>query len=210
MKFPASGGSDIELLSEGTYTAVCTVIADIGIQPSNNPQFPSRHKIWLQWEIIGEAIDINGESKPRVVSQDYTASMASKSNLRPMIEAWRGSAFKDDAEAEAYDVARLLGQPCLLTVKHNKTGKYANVGAVMGLPKSIPKPKGEIVPFLYDTEHDSTFEKLPKFVQAKVLAQLDPPAAPAAPPKPAPRTTDAEADRIAAQHDSDPDDELNF
>jgi len=64
------------------------------------------------------------------------------SNLRRDLESWRGRAFTE-AERKAFDVEKLIGVNCQLSLKHNvskSTGRpYAQVTVV------LPAVKGEVL-----------------------------------------------------------------
>src|SRR6185369_175718 len=62
-----------------------------------------------------------------------------KAKLRKDLEAWRGRIFTFD-ELAGFDLESVIDVPCLLSVVHrqgSKGGKFANVGAVMKLPKGM-------------------------------------------------------------------------
>lgn len=146
-----SNGVDFEPIPAGLHHAVCYAIIDIGTQPAYG-NFPSRRKAVFIWEIPGERIDLVRDghkvSLPRAISEKFTISLASKGNLRPMLESWRGRVFTAE-ELEGFDIANVLGANCFLNVVHakgkgekaNKT--YANVASVNPLSKGMPKLKAE-------------------------------------------------------------------
>ncbi len=196
IKAQAKGGIDFEPLAEGTHFAVCDMIVDLGMQPGSQLFPKPRHQIYFRWQVPGERIDVNGESKPRVVGGTYTASMNEKANLRKVVEGWRGTKFKSDQESEQYDLISLLGKPCMVTVVHSKDGKYANVASVAALPKGTPAPKLEGEAIQHDTDVDS-YAKLPKWLQTKLDGQIaEEDATPPSVHKD--RVPDAEADRLGA------------
>lgn len=188
MKYPVSGGGDFVKAPEGTHLAVCTLIADVGLQPGSGAFPDPKQKVYVRWELPGERIEIDGKDLPQIIYNNYTASMSPKANLRKTAESWRGKAMTDQ-EAELFDIRNLLGKTCMLQVVHSPDGKYANVKNVMAPPKGTKplKPEGPVV--YYGTDDDAAFAELPKFLREKVENQLDPAVAKPPPPlnQPAPR-----------------------
>jgi hypothetical protein len=219
MRFPASGGGDFQPCAEGTHVAVCNMIVDLGTQPGSALYPEPKPKVYFRFEIPSERIEYVKDGQdmegPRVVGQEYTASMNAKSNLRRDIEAWRGTKFKDDGDAESYDIATLLGKPCLVSVVHktNAKGTFANIGAIMALPKGTVAPKAENIPFLYETGNDAAYAKLPAWLQKKVDGQLSATPAPSTAARSSSDPDDAAAAQQAATRkppQDDPNDEIPF
>lgn len=155
-----SNGVDFAPIPTGMHPSVCYGVIDIGTQPQFG-NFPARRKVIFCWEIPGERIELEKEGKklnlPRAISEKFTLSLASKGNLRPMLESWRGRAFTAE-ELEGFDVGNVLGANCLLNVIHEK-GKgdkanktYANVASVNPLAKGMPKLKPETPTILFNME----------------------------------------------------------
>lgn len=169
-----NGGSDFKPVPAGTHAAVCTMVVDMGVQPS--AKFKPRQKIYLRWEIPAEQVtwkDADGveHTGPAVVGKQYTLSLSEKAHLRADLESWRGRTFTEQ-ELVGFDVKNVLGAPCMLGVTHNKSGEktYANVSAVMGLPKGMPKPiaSGALIHYDIDAHNQAVFEKLPGWLQTAI------------------------------------------
>jgi len=81
--------------------------------------------------------------QPMVLSKDFTLSMHEKSTLRKFLGDWRGKAFTDE-EAKSFDITKLLGAECQISVSHqvsDKDGKtYANVKSAVMPPPGQPAP----------------------------------------------------------------------
>ena len=103
-----------KLVSQGMHSAVCIWVVDMGMQETN---YGDKHKIYIQFE-VDETINIDGKDKPMVIGNKYTLSLHEKSNLRKVLEGWRGKAFTPEEEA-GFDIKYLLGKPCLLNITHN-------------------------------------------------------------------------------------------
>jgi hypothetical protein len=179
--YPAKSGGDFVKAPEGTHLAICTLIADVGLQPGSG-QFPDpKVKIYMRWEIPAERVEIDGKDLPQIIYNNYTASMGSKANLRKAVESWRGKAMTD-SEAELFDVRKLLGQTCMLQVVHSPDGQYANVKNVMAPPKGTKALKAEGPTVYYGTDDDAAYDALPAFLRKKIDEQLDPHVAKPPPP----------------------------
>ncbi len=155
------GGADFTPIAAGMHHAICYGVVDIGTQPSMNPRFPARRKVVFIWELPDERADfereIDGEKRrvnlPRAISSRFTLSLAPKSNLRPMLESWRGRPFTEQ-ELEGFDLHNVCGTNCLLNIVHEvKDGKtYANVKTVNPLPKGMPKRTAENPPLKFSLD----------------------------------------------------------
>lgn len=174
-----NGGMSIPPLEDGVYIAICSGLIDLGIQKNtfNEEGRPSR-KMIIQWTILGETIDINGEQLPRTMHKQYGFSIGSKSNLRKDLEAWRGRAFTDE-ELNGFDLKNILNVPCQMQIiTKERVGKsdVNNISGIMSLPKgnNIDKLNEEDLIF-FDIEDSSTyknFEKVSKWIQ-EVIKQAE-------------------------------------
>lgn len=169
------GGKDFDPAPEGSHLAVCDMFVDLGLQDGH---FGAKHKIYLRWQIpaLRLSYEKDGEKVegPMSIGGQYTLSLADKSNLRPMLQSWRGKAFTPD-ELKKFDVTTILGKPCMITVTHKakaEGGVYANVGAVVKLPAGIPAPAIEGEPTIYDADNTSSFEGLRPWLQEKIRNQV--------------------------------------
>lgn len=165
------GGSKYPPIDEGIHTGVCYSIVDLGDVYSEKFENTSR-KVLVTWEIPDETIEIDGKMMPRAISREYTLSLSSKANLRKDLEAWRCKKF-DDEELKGFDLKNVLGKGCQLQVTHTSKGAdtYANISAIMGLPKGV-KPKQLVNDTVYfDLEAEGALnllEKIPQWVQDKI------------------------------------------
>lgn len=176
MTFSAGGGGDFKRLEPGTHPAVCDMVVLMGYQPGS-AQFPKpKLKVYIRWQVPGERTD---DDRPMVVGATLTASMNEKAQLRQLLEGWRGKKFSDD-EAEAFDVAKLIGQACMVSVVEKETaGKtYSNVASVSKLPKGLPAPALEGEALVYwnrnDAADQAVFRRLPEWLQKKIDGQIEP------------------------------------
>lgn len=160
--------SNIEPVEPGTYTALCVGVIDLGEQL--NEKFKNYSaKIMLIFEISSERIEIDGESKPRWLSKEYTLALGDKANLTKILTAWRGKEVTDEETKNGVDVASLIGQGCMIQVII-KNEKYNDITSIIQLPKGIPVPKAENDILLFDMEdwNNEIFDKIPAWIQDKI------------------------------------------
>lgn len=178
------GGGDFKRAPSGSHIAVCNLVADCGIQPGSQA-FPNpKRKLYLRFEIPGERVEYEKNGKqvegPLTIGSFYTASMNEKATLRKHLEGWRGKGFTD-AEAAAFDISKLLGQACMLSVIETDSGgkTYSNIQSIGKLPKGIPAPSAENPLLYYAGDDERDFSSLPPWLQEKINGQIRP-ATPAA------------------------------
>lgn len=163
-------GIEYERLEDGVYTAVSSMLIDLGIQ--NNERFEKKQrKFIIVWQILGQTIEINGEEKPRVISKEYTLSLNEKSKLRADLQAWRGKAFTAD-ELNGFDLINILNKPCQLQIiteeKNNKP--HTNIASIMAMPKGMQVSGTDDTIYFntYEPETFKNFGKIPKWIQDKI------------------------------------------
>ena len=136
----------------------------------------------ITWELPTELHEFTKKSedgtettieKPVVVSREFTLSMGSKSNLRPIVEGIIGATLKDE-EAYNFDLEQLVGMASLVTISHKESqsnGKvYANVISTAPLVKGMeaPTPVNETEIFDVNTATQEEIEALPQFLKDKI------------------------------------------
>lgn len=166
----SEGNTSIPKLENGVYTAISSMMIDIGSQKSvldNN----IRRKFIMVWNVVGEFIEVNKEKLPRVMSKEYTLSLNEKSNLRKDLQAWRGQAFTEE-ELQGFDILNVMNKPCQLQIiNEEKNGKtYNNISAIMAMPKGMTvSTLDEITIFITNNaETWQNWEKIPKWIQDKI------------------------------------------
>ena len=169
------GGSNIPILEEGSYAAVCYMLVDIGVQ-KNERYGNSSRKVIIGWEIADEYVEVDGEQKPRVFSARYTASLNEKAILRRDLSAWRGREFTEE-ELSEFNLCNIIGAPCLIQIIHkegNNGRMYANLASIMKLPKGMSTPKMTLDPVIYDIDESDIHDvdKLPEWI-ANVVKQSE-------------------------------------
>lgn len=122
-------GSERYLPPAGTYRAVCVDVVVLG---ERETRFGFKDQLDIVWALDDEH-PAGGAAR---IQRRYTESLNEKSNLSRDLEAWRGKRFTHE-ERKGFDIEKLLGAPCLLSVVHNDSSgtTYANVGGLMPLPR---------------------------------------------------------------------------
>ena len=165
-----SGNISIPNLEDGVYTAVSSMIIDLGVQ--RNERFDKdQRKFMLIWNIVGETVDINGEILPRTISKEYTFSLNEKSNLRKDLEAWRGQAFTEE-ELQGFVLTNILNKGCQLQIinKENNGKTFNNIAGIMALAKGMTVEPLEKVT-VFDIEEESTwnaYDIVPQWIKEKI------------------------------------------
>ena len=92
--------------------------------------------------------------------------------IRELNAGWRGKDFTDD-EAKSFDITKLLGVPCLLSVIHKTTKdgkKIAEISSLSRLPKGMECPEQINPSFEFSVlEFDqATIESLTEWLQNEI------------------------------------------
>lgn len=182
---PSESTGNFERTPEGTHVARCISIVDMGVQTSTfSGEEKSAHKVHVAFELSYER---TSDNKPMIVSKRYTVSLHEKASLRKDLEAWRGKSFTKE-ELDAFDLAKLIGVACMVTVKHStppgSDKTYANIASISGLPRGMEQPpKPETDPLVFTLSDPWNREAVPEWLATKInwsgVNQSKPAAAPA-------------------------------
>ena len=166
----------------GNYVARCYRMIEIGtIEETYNGETKKAKKVQLTWELPTEMEIFNEDHgyEPYVVSKTYTLSMHEKSNMRKDLESWRGKGFTE-TEAARFDITKLLGVPCLLTVTHqpgkqDPSKSYVIVSAISKLMKGqeCPAQYNKTRVLSYDEFNWEVFESLPDYLKDKIKSSQE-------------------------------------
>lgn len=160
----------------GTHVARCYGCVSLGTQHSE--LFADAFKIMLLFELPFELIKTSdGTEMPMTISKEYTLSLGKKSNLRKHLDSWRGRPFNEE-ELAGFEVSKVVGAPCQLTIVHAKSGKgdnYAKIEAITGLAKGMTCPEQKHKPIRYEItegneQTSETFKALPEWIRKKIAA----------------------------------------
>lgn len=171
------GGNNIEPIPTGNYPARCYSMIHIGtIEENILGTIKILNKVRITWELPTELKvfkEENGE-QPIVISKEFTLSMHEKSTLRNYLKNWRGKDFTEE-EANAFDITKLIGVPCMLNITHKKSKDgqktYAEIGSISTMPKGFECPPqiNESFIFTYENFNENNFNKLPEFIRLKMI-----------------------------------------
>lgn len=175
------GGSDFQIAPAGQFAAICNKVIDCGHQ-YNETYGKWQPKVRIEWELhgdnqIGDGTGTMEGGKPFTIGAGFTLSLADNSNLRPLLEGWRGRPFTEE-ELEGFDISKLLGVPCMLTIQHetSKKGKsYAAVKQATPLLKSLTKPTQVSPSVLFDVEawSQSVYESFPEWLRDEIKSSRE-------------------------------------
>ena len=169
------GGAGFEPIPAGSYVARCISVIDLGVQET---PWGGKEKVYIGFEVPGERVEWEKDGQahdgPAIIGGRYTNSINEKSILGQHLTSWRGVPFTED-ERQGFDLFSVLGAPCMINVTHTeKNGKvYANINAIMRLPKGTECPPAETELLAYSPMDEATagnFDKLPEWQQKLVRA----------------------------------------
>lgn len=173
--YASSNPTDYKPIDSGTYVARCFSMVHIGtIEQEFQGETKEVNKVRITWELPTETKVFKEGEEPKVltIGKDFTLSLHEKSNLRKFLESWRGRGFTEE-EAKKFDVTKLLGVPCMLSVIHktSKQGKlYAEISSISTLPKSLTCPEQINNNFEFSLENfdSKKFDSLPDWLKDKI------------------------------------------
>lgn len=166
---PEEQQNNFELVPAGTYVATCYRIIDLGTQKNEyQGKTNFHHQIIIGWELTDEKMK---DGKPFAMQKFYNLSSNEKATLRIDLESWRGQPFSKE-EFGSFDIAKLLGKPCLMGVVHeNKNGKLkAIISSILRLPKNMTSPTlvNPIVQFDLSSFDQEVYDSLSDFCKGKI------------------------------------------
>ena len=165
-----------ELIPSGNYIARCYSMIHVGTNIENIMGLDKiLNKVRITWELPTELRVFNEEKgeQQMVISKEYTLSMHEKANLRKDLESWRGKGFTEK-EAENFDITKLLGIPCMLSVIHKKAkngNDYAIISGIATLPKGTECPEQINQNFEFNFEdkfNEDILNGFPEFIKDKI------------------------------------------
>jgi hypothetical protein len=146
----------------GTHTARLFSIIDMGTQKLDfNGDIKFLRQVNLGWELCDEKMS---DGRPFMVALDTTLSFSKNSNVTKIIKSW-----KNEDTAKGYDISKLLGEACNLSVSHNNSG-WAKVTGVSPLKKNEVAPPlvNPIRDFWLAAFDQKTFDSIPDFLKDKI------------------------------------------
>ena len=171
-----NSGTKRELIPAGNYVARCYSMIHIGtVTEMILGESKRLNKVRITWELPTECRVFHEDKgeQPMVISKEFTLSMNEKSNLRKMLESWRGKQFTE-VEAERFDITKLLGIPCMLSIIHKQNKKgydYEDIAGIAAMPKGMECP-AQVNPtfeFNYGDKFNAvSLEGFPEFIRDKI------------------------------------------
>lgn len=163
-----NGGSFV-LAPEGLHIARCYTLIDLGEQI--NKTYGNRSpKVLIGWEFTDKLME---DGRPFIHMQTYTTSLSEKSNLRSLLEAWRGKGFTPE-ELKGFKLKTVLGAPCYITTKHSLNlqtqKKWSDVISICRLPAGVPCPTA-VNPQVYfdlDEYSEAAYLAVPEGIRKKI------------------------------------------
>lgn len=168
------------LAPAGTHLARCVWMLDLGTQ---RDVFQGREetarKLLLGFELPNETHTYRDgeEPEPFVVSREFRRSLHAKAALRAFLEGWRGQAFTDE-DLRRFDLGRLAGKPCMLSIVHKTSASSGRTRAVIQsagrLVKGMDCPPQVRPTTVFSLDDDAldieTFERIPAWIRDKITA----------------------------------------
>lgn len=180
IKAKKSAGADFTPMDEGSYVARIYQILHIGTVAGYQGALQNKVRISFEFPTELKVFKEENGEQPLSLSQDYTLSFHEKATLTKVINACDPKALKvgDDGFMDEYDIEKLLGKSCLVTVIHKagKEGKvFANIGNCTVLPKGMVCPPAMNPPKVlnYDNFDKEYFMSLPTFIQDKIRSSQE-------------------------------------
>jgi hypothetical protein len=171
-----------ELIPAGTYVARCYSVVHLGhVVQKYMGEEKVVDLVRFTWELPTELKCFNQDKgmQPCAISREMTFSLNEKSNLRAMLNAWRGKALTEE-EAKAFDLAKLIGAPCMINLIHqpskaNPEKVYERIAAVLPMMKGMVCPPQHNPSMEFSVlEFDRTkFETLPSFLQEMITGSKE-------------------------------------
>lgn len=168
-----SNSSDFTPAPEGTHQAICNMVVDLGMQRGiYNGKETIKHKVYIRWELPTERSlrQKNGMTvdEPMTVGGIYTNSLHEKAKLRRHLEGWRGRTFTPSELTSDFDLFKLAGTACQVSVKHIMKDDRIRprVEEVVAWPKGMARPKAtEIGIMLYSPNKPEHLPDLPQWLR---------------------------------------------
>lgn len=177
MKAPVQqSGGNFEPAPAGNQVGIFYGIQHFGPQEfTYKGESKMRDEVRLMFELSNakRKFGDDEEERPYTINKTGTYSMHEKAWMRKAVEACVGP--MTDSEAEAFEVEKALGKPCLINVEHytDRNGNQrAGIGSVTPLPEGMPVPDQVNKSVKFDVLHytQEEFDALPEWAQEKVKA----------------------------------------
>lgn len=192
VKSDGEGQGKFELPKPGTQIARLIRIVDLGTQTVNfkgNEKELAKIKFIFELPLQRKVFKEGEAAEPFRVTKEYTKSLFEKAELHKDLVQWMARPLTDAEKKDGYDISKLLGKACQITVtikkgKSDPTKEYASITGITQLNKEVKDEKGNILQhaqvcppascevFMFDMENPETlkhFDKLSKFEKEKIM-----------------------------------------
>jgi hypothetical protein len=171
----AKKGTGGVIAPAGAHLARCYSLVDLGTHTTDGKYGKkTNRKLRFSWE-LPEAKHVFDEKRgpePFAVHYILNFTAGPKSSLIKMLTSWRGKPFKPE-ELEDFDLKKVLGKACMITVMHTDPdvngNVYANVDNVSPVPsrwrEQMPSPINRQVYYEVEQGKNATFDSFPEWLQ---------------------------------------------
>ena len=166
-----------EPIPAGTYLARCYSMVHLGTTEQDfQGQKKWVNKVRITWELPTELKVFSPEKgeQPQAISKEFSLSMHEKATLRAFLTSWRGKGFTEE-EARSFDVTKLLGVECMLSVIHepgkqDPTKIYEKISSISRVMKGVVCPPQINPSFIFTLEEfdQYKFDSLPDWLKDKI------------------------------------------
>lgn len=121
-----------EIASEGVVDAVCCEFVNLGIVQTSFGPKPKGMYIFQISELTEKGKFKGSRKEVRWQFPLSWGSDSMPSNMRKMIEKWRGKKMTEE-ERQEFEMESVVGKACRLVIEHNVTdkGTFANINLIM-------------------------------------------------------------------------------
>jgi hypothetical protein len=169
-----SFGKQKDVPAEGTMMGRLVGLIDLGHQPGyefGGETVKSNYKVTFTYELPGS---MTADNRPHWISEDLNYSDHEKSTMYARVQALDPTGELTASKESGYALQKLIGEPCMINVKHNAKG-WAKVAGVVSAPQGIPVPELVNTPVMFNMDEPDmdVYNKFSDFVKDKLKGALD-------------------------------------
>lgn len=170
--FTGSGKKSNGRIEDGTYGARIQGLVDLGLQKTEwKGETKENYKVFITFEFPTERVEVEGVSRPRWLSKEYTISTHEKSALYGLLKA-------ADPDGKATNKGRhvkgLLGLPVMVEVGSTESGNAKVVNVIKPMKgMAVGELENPTTFFDLDKIDFKVWEKLPTWLQDKIKGGVD-------------------------------------
>ena len=167
----------IDVPQEGTHMARLVGLSDLGHQPGftwQGKDIESTYKVEFTYELPNSLME---DKRPHWVSEDVSVNDFEGEGIKSTMMARVRSLDINNESSNGKDLTKLIGKPCMVTIKHNERGypKLKGQAAVGGIPMGMEVPELSNPTFSFDMDNPDMdmYERFAEFKQGKLKAALN-------------------------------------